>query len=152
MMSRGIISLLNDYRIEKRKFLLLKRLQEITPSIGFIIDEHFAMDTFINNIIKNGLEYPLPTHRMPGESKNCHGNSWKVAYCFPDYKLVTGYALSYDVSPRDALNGVAWLRHSWLIKTTTGETIETVPEKYVRYFGVKVDGKNLERFRKVLTN
>jgi hypothetical protein len=94
------------------------------------------LDPYNDLILSRGqLHKPETVHTVPGKPKHCHANtSLEYLAGHPNYKIVTGYAMSGDY----------WLRHSWL-QGPTGLLLETASNRDL-YYGVVLNDVETARF------
>lgn len=95
----------------------------------------------LKKLLKNGDIFNEVVEFVPGESRQCHGNTAHIWNENQDtFSIATGYALSEDN---------LWRQHSWLSGTNsiTGQRyIAETTIKRIKYFGIILSEEEAQKF------
>jgi hypothetical protein len=102
-------------------------------------------DGYHRIILERGrLAEPVNVKYKAGKPQQCHLNtSLEYLAGYPDYRVVTGFALATEEPDGDIAGGV-WVRHSWL-QTRNSRIVETIPG-WKLYFGAVLNKAETTHF------
>lgn len=112
-----------------------KLLKEKLLALGGKTIIWMPVDPDMENIIKNGREFPIENRRrFRGEPNKCHGNTARLFLQEDGIEIATGYALSKDER---------WRQHSW--GWEKGRVVEST-QPFTGYYGAVLKGLDISKF------